>query len=373
MFILIHYSEIGLKGDNRDFFENKLIENIKISVNCKVNRMQGRILIETSDKKAMEKLKYIFGIHSFSHCIITDLNESNINKIALSLLKKSKKKSDKKSFRVTVQRQNKAFPKTSMDLARDVGAYIWRKTKKKVDLHNPDETIYIEIANKAIIYKDKFEGPGGLPVGTAGKIVCLISGGIDSPVAAYMLMKRGCEVVFVHFHNYMSDIDKKIEKLCIELKKYQPKIKLYLVPFFPIQEHIISKIDAKYRMIVYKRYMIRIANEIAKKEDAKAIATGDSVAQVASQTLDNIQTIYSASELPILPSLIGFDKNETINLAKKIGTFDISIQKYQDCCTYMIAKHPATHSKIKEVEKMEKKLKKSVIKEAVKKAEIKEL
>jgi thiamine biosynthesis protein ThiI len=226
-----------------------------------------------------------------------------------------------------------------------------------VDLSNPQVTVWIEICDKeAYVYSRRVEGIGGLPVGVAGRVVALISGGIDSPVAAFMAMKRGCEVVAVHFFNqtmHSPKVREKIRMLAEKLAEYQGKVRLYMVPFKDVQFEIINRVPSKLRMVVYRRSMMRMANLIAEKEGCKAVVTGDSLSQVASQTLENINVIYSASNLAVLPPLIGMDKEEIVAIAKRIGTYEISILPYEDCCSFMVAQHPETRAKIEDVVKCE--------------------
>lgn len=348
--VVIHYGEIGLKGGNRPFFENRLVENLRKATGAKAEREYGRIIAENKNTRA---LKNVTGIAFFSPALRAQLDIDDIKEKALKVGKQGKKK----TFAVISKRSNKNFRYNSRQLNEIVGDHIRRKLKMKVDLGRPQKKVYIEIGEKAAyIYDRKIKGPGGLPVGVSGKVVCLLSGGIDSPVASYMMMKRGCTVVFLHFHNYMSKIDEKVGKIVSVLNRYQMSSTLYMVPFFPIQEKIIEKIPERHRMIVYRRMMLRIAERIMDKEGAKAVVTGDSVAQVASQTLDNIASIRSASDATVLSPLIGMDKQETIEIAKSIGTYELSIMPYQDCCSYMIAKHPETRAKTEDVIEMEKAL-----------------
>ncbi len=362
--VLVHYSEIGTKKDNRGYFERKLAENIHNTLDAKVERQRGRILVRGAKK--LDALKFLPGVHSYSVVEEIEPKFEKIKAAAVALAKKSKAK----TFRITAQRSDKNFPHTSMELNKQVGAEVWKKTKKKVDLHNPELEIFIEVAQKAYVYSQKEKGPDGLPVGSAGKVVCLLSGGIDSPVAAYRMMTRGCKIIFVHFHNYDPFIA-KIKDLVSVLSKYQGRSTAYLVPFKEVQQEIIKKIDPKYRMILYRRLMMKISEEIMHKENAKGIVTGDSLAQVASQTLENIHAIYDAIDAPIFSPLIGRGKIDIIDEAKKIDTYGTSIKPYTDCCSVLIAKHPATKSDTTEIRKLEKKLKISaLVKDAIKRAEV---
>lgn len=363
---IVHYGEIGVKGKNRDFFERKLVENI--SRFAKAKRRYGYIEVLYAEG-VEEKLKKVPGIRYFGVGYKTKLEIDAISFAALQVLPEKFN-----TFRISASRRNKSFPMNSMEINRTVGSFIVEKTGKKVNLENPDVTIWIEIGNEALIYAERYEGVGGLPVGVAGKVIALISGGIDSPVASFMAMKRGCEVIGVHFFNktlHSAEVRKKIHAIAEKLAEYQGFFKLYMVPFEEIQMEIIRIVPAKLRMIAYRRSMMRMANMIGEKEGAKAIVTGDNISQVASQTLDNLNVIYSVSKLVVLPPLLGFDKEEIIAIARKIGTYDISILPYEDCCSLMVAKHPETKAKreiIEEFEEFEE-----MEKNAVKKAEIIEI
>jgi thiamine biosynthesis protein ThiI len=260
-----------------------------------------------------------------------------------------------------------------------VGSHIVKTLGKKVDLTVPDVVVYIEICEKeAFVYCKKYKGVGGLPVGTAGRVVSSLSGGIDSPVAAWLMMKRGCRVDFVHIRNQLQIIDAAVTKigdLVAQLSNFQLTSKLYTVPFDTLQRQIIMWVPSGYRMIVYRRFMMKICGRIAMKENATAIITGDSAGQVASQTLENINCIYKASALPVLPPLIGMNKDEIIKFAKDIGTFNISTLPYPDCCSFMIAPHPETRAKLEVVRDYEAAIKdaEQLVEECVEKSDVKYL
>jgi len=374
---VVHYSEIGLKGLNRPFFEKKLVENIKKSIgDYEVKRFSGRIIIKLGKRfdreKIAEKLKKIFGISNFSFGFACEQDFDNIEKLVLSRIKGKKFR----TFKIESRRANKLFRLTSQEMNSRLGDIVRTELKKKVDLEKPDLTIFVEIVdNKAFVYFEKFHGLGGLPVGVSGKVVCLISSGIDSPLAAFRMMKRGLRVIFVHFHSFPSTSRKSIEKtvrLVKLLNEYQFDSKLYLVPFISIQKEIVNETLEEYRLILYRRMMVRVAEAIASRENAKALVTGESVGQVASQTLDNIFVIDKAASMPILRPLVGHDKQEIISEAEKIDTYEISIQPHEDCCTLFVPKHPETRGEIDKVEELEEFFDKdNLIKEAVKNAEIK--
>lgn len=371
---LIHYGEIGLKGKNRDYFERALVRNIERALGdpgYQVRRRFSRIVIEEGGAEIGGALKFIPGIKYFAKAEKVDLDIEALKAAALELAETEG--AEARSFKIAARRADKSFPLDSIAINRAVGAHIVQKTGKAVSLKEPELTIYIEIyQDEAYVYRQKIPGFGGLPVGTAGRVIALLSGGIDSPVAASLMMKRSCEVVFLHFFNetiHSPGVRRKITLLGEALTKIQPEIRLYMVPFGELQREIIRFIPSRYRMLVYRRLMMRIADEIAVAEGARALVTGDSLAQVASQTLENLNVIYSASRRPVLAPLIGFDKEETIQLANRIGTYEISIMPYEDCCSFMVAKHPETRGRLKLIEELEENLKLD-IQAAVGKAEI---
>ncbi len=365
MFAAIHYNEIGLKGGNRSFFEKKLVENIQKALGkipgSKVKRMSGMILFEFKNKKdkakVQDKLGKVFGISNFSFAEEVKQDLESFKKKAMELLKKEKFN----TFAVRTQRTNKNFPLKSMKIEREVGDYILQNSKgKKVNLGNPDITCHIAIVEKrAFIYFEKIKGPGGLPVGTAGKVISLLSGGFDSPVAAWRMMKRGAEVVFVHFYSYPNTSKSSIEKvkeLAKILSEYQGGAKIYLIPFLDIQKKILASAPAKLRVILYRRFMVRIAEMAAEREKALGLVTGDSLGQVASQTLENMRAVSEVATLPIFRPLIGDDKQEIIELSKKIDTHDISKEPFDDCCSLFTPAHPETRANLQFVKKSEQNL-----------------
>lgn len=374
--IIVHYGEIGLKGKNRRMFEETLMKNIrKILGNDikNVYREYGRIILEGREganykkiKKGLEKLP---GIKNFSFAVSSALDMEDIKSKALQIVEGE----EFSSFKVSAKRADKKFPFSSMQINEMVGKEIKEKLKKKVDLEKPDLTIFIEVASKsAYIYTKKYAGIGGLPVGSQRKVISLLSGGIDSPVASYLMMKRGCKVIFLHFYNEnIVSYPEKVEEIVKKLAEYQGETKLYLIPFGEVQAEIIKFIPSRYRMILYRRLMTKIGEEIAIKEKAKAIVTGDSIGQVASQTLENLQCIYEASSLPIFSPLIGMNKEEIIEMAKRLETYEASIKPMQDCCSFMIAKHPVTKAKLDKVKEMEKRIDEKLIIKMIEKAECK--
>lgn len=387
-YIICHYAEIGLKGKNRKFFEEKLIENIKRVLRpgffSGIQRISGRVIVKLApeganqeqEKEISQALKKVFGLAFFASAVNTNQNIKSIREKALELLKdkkftpldrRSRHLTGFKSFKVSTQRSKKEFHLSSQQVNEKVGEHVLKNSSLithhsslRVSLKKPEVTCFIEIVEKfAFLYLEKIKGPGGLPVGASGKAVVLLSGGIDSPVAAFLTMKRGVKIIFVHFHAlpYTSKASiEKVKKILKILDKYQGASKLYLVPFAKTQKEILLKTPAKLRVVLYRRFMLRIAEQLAKKEKAQVLVTGESIGQVASQTLENIKVIEEAIELPVLRPLIGQDKEEIIALAKKIGTYDISILPHGDCCSRFLPKHPETKAKISEVRKAEKNL-----------------
>ncbi|TFB08198.1 tRNA 4-thiouridine(8) synthase ThiI [Candidatus Atribacteria bacterium MT.SAG.1] len=403
-FIICHYAEIGLKGKNRRFFEEGLIENIKKSFilnSCdglkNIKRISGRILIQISGRhlswlqamtgkdnrmeedRVRQALKNVFGIAYFSFAVDCKQNIGEIKKKSFEILKNKKFK----TFRIETKRAEKDFSLTSQQINQQTGEYVLRKLKAqnaklKVNLGNPDITCFIEIVEKyAFLYLEKIKGLGGLPVSVSGKAISLLSGGIDSPVASFYGMQRGIKIIFLHFTSYpfteQASIE-KVKKIVKILNKFQFQSKLYLIPFLNIQKEILLKTKAKLRVVLYRRFMFKIAEVLAKEERIKVLITGESVGQVASQTLENIKVIQEATKLLILRPLIGMDKEDIIKKGKDIGTFDISILPAQDCCQRFLPKHPETRANLKKVEEEEKKLDvEKLIKEAVKKLKVEKI
>lgn len=372
--ILIRYGEIFLKSEPVFKLQlNRLIQNIKHSfevngLECKIEKERGRIFLTAKDvEKACEILKTVFGIVSFSPCFIlptTDLKE--IKKFIAKNYKSWIKSSQTFSVRVRRNVKNKY---NSQEMEKLIGDVVDRK----VDLKNPDIEIGVEVRNKTYIFTEKVIGIGGMPVSTSGKVISLISGGIDSPVASFLMMKRGCDVIFLHFHSFPIVSKKsiyKIKELIKILNKYRISNKVYLVPFGEIQMYLKSHVEPRNLIILYRRFMMRIAEIIAKKEKCKAIVTGENLAQVSSQTLDNLGIIEDAISLPILRPLVGMDKSEIIEMAEKIGTYSISIKPQEDCCTLFVPKHPTAKANLKEIRKIEKKIPvDKMIKKVIKKME----
>ena len=352
--ILVRYGEIGLKGQNRSFFVNKLISNIKKAiqkiVNFNIKKTPGRIFIypEQNYEQILEKLKMIPGIVSVSPTITAELDYDELEKSSLELFKKEVTDFPT-TFKVKTNRPNKSFPKNSMEVNRDIGAYIldnYSEDQLSVDIHNPEHSLNFDIRNDQVyIFTRTISGPGGLPVGSSGKGLLLLSGGIDSPVAGWQAMTRGMELEAIYFHSppYTSERAKeKVMELARILSQYGTNIKLHLSHFTEIQRAIKQKCDKQFTITIMRRMMYRIATKIAQQNQNQVLLTGESIGQVSSQTLENISTISSVTNMPILRPLITIDKQEIIKMAKKIGTYKTSIQPYEDCCTIFVPNHPVT-------------------------------
>lgn len=384
---IAHYHELALKGHNRDYFEQRLITNIRTALMDlgirQVQNLHSRIRIELPPDVDVDlirdRLGRVCGIANFSLGRVTPLQLGNPDLEALSAAAVAELKSKSfETFRVTAKRADKRLAMTSMDIEKAVGAAICAQTGKAVSLKAPDVTVLIELLSKeAYCAIDKIEGPGGMPVGVSGNVACLTSGGIDSPVAAYRLIKRGCLATFVHFSGrplVSRASEEKVRDLVRTLTQYQYHSRLYVVPFGEIQREIVLTAPAPFRIVLYRRMMIRITEELARREQCWALVTGDSLGQVASQTPQNICAIEDAAELPILRPLIGMDKREIIDEARRLGTYETSIEPDQDCCKLFVPPHPSTKTRLDDVLRIERMLDiPSLLKRGIEQAELTEL
>ena len=351
--ILLRFGEIFLKGRNYSFFENTLLNNIKYRLrkfNCKIENIWGRYLIsnfsEFEEEKIISELKCIFGIVS---CSVSAELDSNIEVIK-NFCKEIKITS--KSFKVDTNRADKTFIYTSCDVSKIIGEIILNNNpNSKVDVHNPEQVINIDIRQngKTYVFYEKINCLGGMPVGCSGKGLLLLSGGIDSPVAGYLMAKRGLSISAIHFHSYpytSEQAKQKVIDLGNIIKKYTGSIRLYIVPFTRIQEEIHKNCDSEYMITLVRRFMMDIANRVAKNNNCNCIITGENLAQVASQTVEGITfTNEMSKDLPIFRPLISFDKIEISTISEKIGTYETSILPYEDCCSVFLPKNPVTHPK----------------------------
>lgn len=365
---IIHYHELALKGRNRPFFEQRLVRNLRMAVRDvggkQVDALQGRLRVilspDASWPVVRDRIARVFGIANFSLAQSAPFGQDAPR--LLDPLKHAIGEAIQSlhfnTFRVSAKRSDKRVPLTSMEIEREVGAHVCELTGKSVNLRRPDLTIHVETLIKdAYYFLEREDGPGGLPVGTGGKVACLLSGGIDSPVAAFRMMKRGCTAIFVHFHGrpYVSRAsEEKVRELAALLTRYQFQSRLYLVPFGDIQRQIVLGAPAAFRIVLYRRMMIRIAEELAKRERCWSLVTGDSLGQVASQTAENLSVVEEAAGLPILRPLIGMDKIEITQQAQRIGTFEISIEPDQDCCSLFVPPHPSTRTDLDHIRKIER-------------------
>ncbi len=358
---IVHYHEIGLKGRNRAHFEQILTSRIHealADLEAKVSRRPGRIVVSglaSSDRdRVRARLQKVFGIAYIAFATLAPIDFDAMAERALEHLPPKAK-----TFRVRAKRSDKRLPFTSIEAEREVGARVKRLSGLGVDLTQPDVTVHLELTQDgAWVYTSatRFPGPGGLPVGASGKVVALISGGIDSPVAAWRVMKRGAKAIFVHFHSHPhTDFASAIKaKREVEvLAAWQGGAKLYLVPLALVQAEIFAKAPERYRTLLYRRFMYRIAEEVARREGAGALVSGDALGQVASQTLENMNAVSQAVSRLVLRPLVGLDKDEVIEEAKRIGTYEISILPQQDCCSFLEPRRPATRATPEALERAE--------------------
>ncbi len=364
---ILHYHELALKGRNRPYFEQRLARHLRLALRdlgvTQVAPLPGRIRVNLGEDTAWEPVKArlakVFGVVHFSLAESVPLTPDLLTTLdgMKSAIGESVRNLRFNTFRVSTKRADKRFPMTSMDIDREIGAHVCALTGKKVRLSNPDLTISVEMLTKEAYYSVQREaGPGGLPTGSGGKVACLISGGIDSPVAAYRMMKRGCRAVFVHFHGrpYVSRAsEEKVREIVDALTQYQLYSRLYLIQFGDIQRQIVLGAPAPFRIVLYRRMMLRIAEELARRERCWALVTGDSLGQVASQTPENLSVVEEAAQLPILRPLIGMDKAEITEQAQRVGTFETSIEPDQDCCKLFVPPHPSTKTSLDQIRKIE--------------------
>src|SRR5688500_2530285 len=362
--IVVHYQEIALKGRNRPWFIARLVRNIKAAMSdldvTRVVTKMGRIEIVLGGPEAWEpvaeRLRHVFGIANFSRAALVPLDVDGIAEAILSDLGDLRVS----TFRVSAKRADKRFPLTSPQIEREVGGRIKEAKGWTVDLDNPEFTIHVEaLTGEAFYHFGKNAGPGGMPTGVSGRVVALLSGGIDSPVACYRLMKRGCRVIPVHFHSYpilSRASQEKVRELAAVLTRYQQFTRLYMVAFGEIQQQVMLSVSPPLRVVIYRRLMLRIAQGIAQKVHAGALVTGEVIGQVASQTLDNLATIGSVSTLPVFRPLIGMDKDEITAEAQRLGTFSISIIEDKDCCQLFTPKHSENKARREEIERAERAL-----------------
>ena len=363
--ILLKYGEISLKGLNRPMFEKQLLANVAKALaplgKFSIRKSQSTVYVEPLGddidmQAATERLSKVFGIVNICPATKCQKTIEDIERTTLECL--SQIDLNGKTFKVEAKREDKQFPMNSPQLCRHMGAVILKNTEGlSVDVHNPDILVQIEIRKEAFIFTQKVSGAGGMPVGTAGRAALLLSGGIDSPVAGWMISKRGVVLDAVHFHSHPYTSDRAKEKV-IELAKimtqYTGPIRLHIVPFTDIQLDIIDKCPKNYLTIIMRRLMMRIAEKIARESGAMALITGESIGQVASQTMESLVVTDNAVDMPVFRPCIGMDKEEIVTISKKIDTYETSILPYEDCCTIFVPKHPKTKPSISEIQEAEK-------------------
>lgn len=382
---LIKYGEIGIKGKNRHLFEDALVQQIKYALkrvdgNFQVTKEQGRIYIEALGEfdyeETVESLKNIFGIVGICPVVLT--KDSGFETLAEEIINYLKERyADKgQTFKVNARRARKNYPMSSMELNAALGERILEAfDTMRVDVHDPDIMLHVEIRKNINIYSEVIKGPGGMPVGTNGKALLLLSGGIDSPVAGYMIAKRGVKLDAVYFHAppYTSERAKqKVVELAGIISKYAGPIYLKIVNFTEIQLYIYEKCPHTELTIIMRRYMMKIAEHFAKETKSYGLITGESIGQVASQTMQSLAATNEVCNMPVYRPLIGFDKQEIVALSEKIGTYETSILPYEDCCTIFVAKHPVTKPNLNIIKRSENKLQERIdrlLDEAIESAE----
>ena len=383
---LIKYGEIGIKGKNRYMFEDALVRQIRFALrgvdgNFLVHKCHGRVYVDCEGEydyeETVESLKRVFGIVGI--CPVVRVAVAEIGQLRKDVVSYMEQMYPDKNltFKVEARRANKRYPMNSMEINCELGeAILDAFPETKVDVHNPDVKLNVEIREEVYIYSETIPGPGGMPVGTNGSAMLLLSGGIDSPVAGYMIAKRGVEIEAVYFHAppYTSERAKeKVVDLARLVSKYAGPIKLHVVNFTDIQLYIYEKCPHEELTIIMRRYMMRIAEQFAVKDGCLGLITGESIGQVASQTMQSLAATNAVCTLPVYRPLIGFDKREIVEISEKIDTYEVSIQPFEDCCTIFVAKHPVTKPSVERMEKSEQNLAEKIdelVKTAVDTAEI---
>ena len=366
--ILIKYGELTTKKGNRNQFINKLNENIKKMINVKIIKKRDRMYILTNDVDSVsKKLQKVFGLQGIVIAYQVNTNSEDIKKGVLEVLKNI----NFKTFKVETKRANKNFEIKSMEFNNIIGSLVLKNFDCKVDVHNPDIVVHIEIREDTYIYLNEIKGSGGYPVGIQGKGILMLSGGIDSPVAGYLALKRGIDIDCLYFdsppHTSL-EAKNKVIKLASILNEYSGNIRLLVVPFTKLQEEIYKKVPSEYNITILRRMMYRIATNIDKKY--KVVINGESIGQVASQTLTSINVINSVTNFPIIRPVACLDKLEIIDIAKKIGTYETSILPFEDCCTIFVPKHPVINPKLEKCLEYEQFNYQQLIKECIDNIEI---
>ena len=358
--VVVHYHEIGLKGRNRGFFEGQLVRNIERAVRrfegVKVSNLNGRLLVRTDPSVTAEVATAVartFGVAFCAPCAIVETDVDHMTTAALALLSER----SFETFAIAARRSTKEFSLSSREINIALGSAVQAATGAGVNLSNPDECVHIEVVGRrSFVYVDKVEGPGGLPVGSSGKVVSLLSGGIDSPVATFRILKRGAKAVLCHFHSApFTDTSsaRKATELARAIAERQGTTTLYKVAIGEAQQQIVVTAPPELRVVLYRRLMVRIAELVAAHEGAKALVTGDSLGQVASQTLENLACVDDVATMPVLRPLIGVDKQEIVSEAQRYGTYETSILPFEDCCSLFVPRSPATRASAEECRRAE--------------------
>ena len=370
--IIIRNGEVAIKGENRPVFEKKLMTNIKKALygmqiqGYKVYKGEGRIYIDADPEimdQVIEKVRNVFGVVTLSPAIKAEKGYEKLKEMCLEVFEDAIANGEYKTFKMDVKRQNKSFHMTSPEMTKDIAGYILSKHGDKigVDVFKPELTVYAEFRdNLNIVYARKIEGAGGMPVGINGKVATLLSGGIDSPVATYLASKRGLEIEAVHFHSFPFTSEKsmqKVEQLAKIVSLYTGSIKIHMVNLLPVQKEIAEKCPEELMTILSRRFMMRIAERIANQTGCGALVTGESIGQVASQTIEGLTATNDVVRtMPVIRPLISFDKEDIIKIARNIETFETSIIPEEDCCTVFLPKRPATKPKLEKIYKAEEAL-----------------
>ena len=363
----ISLGEIALKGSNRKYFEDQLIKRMRNNIKDigyeKIYKEQGKIYIEADETKfeqMINRLKKVFGLIYISPCIRVEKDIKSIEEAAIEAMKYKINKDKTDTFKVETSRVDKKYPIKSLEMSREIGGVILKNFEDlKVDVHHPDTYLYIDIKENCYIYTDRYKGYGGLPIGTNGKGLLLLSGGIDSPVAGFMMAKRGVEINCIHYHSYpftSERAEEKVKALAKILSRYMGQIKIYSINMLDIQKEINKKCPENEMTIISRRFMMRIAEKIAMKNGMNALITGESLGQVASQTIQGITVTNESVNLPVFRPLIGLDKTQIIEVAKDIETFETSILPFEDCCTVFLPKHPVIKPRVEDIKNSEENL-----------------
>lgn len=367
---IVRCGEAALKGQNKAYFEKMLVERLRKLIKRRFDdvevRRQGGLIFVRADKaiepdELIKEMSKVFGIASISPAVEAASDIGTIGEAAANYMKDIMEKTDIRTFKVDAKRADKTFPLKSPEIARTVGAYVLKGCKTlKVDVHEPDVYLFIDVREKvSYIYRQKIPGFGGLPLGTNGKGMVLLSGGIDSPVAMWMMAKRGMSIEAVHFHSFPYTSQRareKVEELASIVAVYCSRFRMHVVNILPIQEAIAADCPEDEMTILVRRFMMRIAERVAKENRCGMLITGESLGQVASQTAEAITVTDEATDMPVMRPLIAMDKVDIMSIAKEIGTFEKSIEPYEDCCTVFLPKHPVTKPKIEKIKRSEGKL-----------------